>query len=231
MIKRFVKDNSSVLLVVGASVGVLSTAYLAAQAGYRTAHRLESEDPRMELKERAQRVWRFYIPAGVSATATIVCVAGIKHVDGRKTLAAQTALAVSQRAYESYRAQVIDELGERKDKTILAKVAEERLRENPPSTVVVGSGTVLCCELFTGRYFNSDMEALNKAVNEINSRLLKHDYATLDDLYYILNLNTTTVSGQSGWNSSRLLELEFSAVVSPDGRPCLAFDYNYVDTF
>jgi hypothetical protein len=232
MIKRFIKDNSSVILSVGACVGVISTAYLAGQAGYRTAHKLENEDPTMELKEKARIVWRLYIPTGATAAATIIFVAGIKHVDGRKTLAAQTALAVSQRAYESYRAEVIDELGERKDQTLLARVAEKKVKDNPPSTIVAvsGSGRVLCCELFTSRYFLSDMDALNKAVNEINAKMLRHDYATLDDFYYEINLENTMVSGQSGWSSDKLMALEFSTVLR-DGVPCLAFSYNYIKSF
>lgn len=225
--RSFIKKNSSVLLSIGAGVGVLSTVYLSGQAGYRTAYRLENEDPNLELKEKVRLVWRLYVPAGASAATTIIFIAGIKHVDARKTLAAQTALAVSQRAYEGYRAQVIDEFGEKKDKTLLAKIAEQRLKDNPPSAIIAGSGTVLCCELFTGRYFNSDMEALNKALNEVNAKLLKQDYATLDDFYYLIGLENTTTSGQAGWDSARLLELEFSTVLS-QGKPCLAFEYNYV---
>jgi hypothetical protein len=230
-IRHGVKENSSVILSVGAGVGVLTTAYLSAKAGYQTAQALESSDPYEDVKEKAKRVWRLYIPAGTAAAVTIVCVAGVKRVDAKKTLAAQTALAVSQRAYEGYRAQVIEELGEKRDQKFLAKVAEKRVEDKPPATVVVGSGSVLCCEMFTGRYFNSDMESLNKAVNEVNAKLLKHDYSTMDDLYYILGLEYTSTSGQCGWEAGRLLELEFSSVISPDGRPCLAFDYNYVKSF
>lgn len=230
MIRRFVKQRSSLLLSLGAGMGVISTAYLAAQAGFRTAHMLESRDPTMELKEKARVVWKLYIPTGISATATIVCLAGVKRVDARRTLAAQTALAVSQRAYESYRAQVIEELGEKKDQKFLAEVASKRIEEKPPTTIVAGSGNVLCCELFTGRYFNSSMEAINKAINEVNAKLLKHDYATLDDLYWLLDLQKTSSSSMTGWESSRLLELEFSTILYEE-KPCLAFDYNYVKAF
>lgn len=228
--KQRIKENSSVIFSVGAGLGTLTTAYLAARAGYRTAQVLENEDPHEALKEKAHRVWRLYIPTAASATATIVCVASVKHSGAQKALAAQTALAVSQRAYESYRAQVIDELGEKKDQSILAKVAEKRVHETPPPAVVSGSGTVLCCELFTMRYFQSDMATLDRAVNELNAKLLKTDYCTLDELYYILGLENTQISGQTGWESGRLLEFQYSTILH-DGKPCLAFEYNYVKSF
>lgn len=228
--RGFIKKNSSLLLSIGAGAGVLTTAYLTGRASFQAAHVFEDKDPYMETKERVQLVWKLYIPAGASAATTIFFIAGIKHVDGRKTLAAQTALALSQRAYESYREEVVSEFGERKDKTLLAKVAEKRVRYNPPTAIIAGSGTVLCCELFTGRYFNSDMAAMNKAMNEVNAKMLKHDYATLDDFYYLIGLENTIVSSQTGWESSKLMELEFSTVLH-DEKPCLAFDYNYIKTF
>lgn len=226
-VRRQMKQNSSLLLATGAGIGVLSTAYLAARAGYQTAQKLSDKDPYMSNKERAKLVWRLYLPAAGSAAVTIICITGVKHVDTRKTLAAQSALAVSQRAYEHYREAVVEELGERKDKEFLAKSAENRLPEKSSSTIVLGSGSVLCCELYTGRYFNSDMQSLTRAINEVNARLVRHDYATLDDLYYLIHLDPTTNSGQSGWTSSRLVELEYSSVLH-DGNPVLAFDYNYI---
>lgn len=232
MIKRFFKDNQSALLVVGASVGVLSTAYLTGRASFQAAHVLSEDSTHRSTEDRVRLVWKLYIPAGASAATTILLVTGIRHVDGRRILAANTALAVSQRAYEGYREQVIEELGEKKDQTFLAKVAEKRVNESVPlrPDMIVGSGSVMCCELYTGRYFMSDMESINRAVNEINSRLNKHDYATLDDFYYEVGLENTTTSGQTGWESPKLMELEFSSVLS-QGKPCLAFDYNYVKAF
>ena len=100
-------------------------------------------------------------------------------------------------------------------------------RTQPGYPARVAAGTVLCHESYTGRYFECDMETLRKAENEINSRIVKHDRASLNDLYYILGLGATSYSDNVGWDSARLLELEFSTVLSQDGKPCLAFDYNY----
>lgn len=228
-IKQFFKSNQSGLLVAGASVGVIATAYLAAQGGYRSVRVLEQvEHPDMSWREKVHHVWRFYIPAAGAGAATIVCVAGLKHVDGRRILAAQGALEVSRRAFEGYRAQVVDELGGKKDQLFAARAAEQAIQTQPP-LIVAGEGQVLCCELYTGRYFISDMQSLTRAVNEINQKTLKHDYATLDDLYYILGLQQTTESGNIGWTPTQLLELEFSSVIYND-KPVLAFGYNYVKT-
>jgi len=229
-IRKGLKENSSLILTVGTGVGILTTAYLAGKASFAAARVLDREDPYLDPREKVKLVWRLYIPTGASAAATIVCVAGVRHVDARKVLAGQTALAVSQRAYEGYREQVIAELGDKKDQLFVAKATEKRINEGPPPVIVAGSGSVLCYEAYSGRYFMSDMETLNRAVNEINSKLNKHDYATLDDFYYLIDLENTMSSGQSGWESAKLMELEYSSVLHK-GKPCLAFSYNYVMSF
>lgn len=76
----------------------------------------------------------------------------------------------------------------------------------------------------------SDMETLRRAQNTLNDRLLKHDYATLDDFYHLVGLSNTSSSSEIGWKSNRLMELDFTTTLSSDGRPCLAFDYNYTTT-
>lgn len=234
-----VKEHGSLILSGFAAFGVFGTAYLTGKASYKAANVIrESEDQngyptdsRERLKMRSKLVWKLYIPAGISATSTVICIISANRVETRKTIAAQSALAITQRVYSEYRDNVIEEFGKDKDQTIRDKMAEDRVKRNPPTPqdqlLLVGHGNVLCCELFTGRYFGADMSALKKAQNEINAKMLKHDYAVLDDLYYILGLNPTTESGHIGWNNGRLLELEFSSVLTDEGRPCLAFEYNY----
>jgi len=93
--------------------------------------------------------------------------------------------------------------------------------------VVTGPGLTLCHESLTGRYFTSDMETLRKAMNDINAKLNTHDYATLDDFYYLVGLAQTSISGDLGWESDKQMDLIFTATLTPDGRPCLVIDYNY----
>jgi hypothetical protein len=192
-----------------------------------------SDDPKERLMERTKVVWTLYIPAAVSATSTIICIVSANRVQASKTLAAQTAFTVSQQLYSEYRDKVVEEFGARKDQSIRDSVAQERiLKEPPPSPdiLVSGPGNVLCCELFTGRYFTSDMETLRRAQNDLNSRLLSQDYATLYDFYYMIGLSATSYSEQLGWKSDKLMDLQFSTVLTDDGRPCLSFDYNYTTT-
>lgn len=239
------KEHSPELLTAGATVGVLSTVYLTIRATIKATRKIDAvekhqgrlNDPKERWKERTKLVGKLYIPPAISATSTIVCIVGSNRISSNKAVAAQTALAVTQSAYSEYREQVIGESkvrthGERKDESIRAKAAQNRVDNTEPSNadvLMVGEGEVLCFEYWTGRYFKSDIETLKKAVNDINLQLLKHDYATMDDFYYLIGLEGTQASNNTGWKSDKHLELLFASVLK-NGKPAMSFEYNYVTT-
>lgn len=239
VVKRKLRGKSPLILTVVAGIGTATTAYFAARGAYKSANVIRDdrnfngiiEDKKDRLKHDVKLTWKNYIPATVSGATTIACVVGANRLEVKKTIAAQTALAISQKAYSEYKEQVVKELGPKKASAIKEKIVEEKVKNNPPPTnmLAVGAGNIICCELYTGRYFSADIEELRKAVNELNAQLLKQDYATMNDFYYLINLKQTTKSGSLGWKTPRLMDLDFTTALTDDGRPCLAFDYNYVD--
>jgi Family of unknown function (DUF6353) len=229
LIRSNVKEHSSIILTVMAGVGVATTAYLAHRAGVKTTKTMEKHRT-LDRKNNFKLIWKNYVPVTVSAATTVACIVGANRIETRKLLAVNAALDASQRAFVAYSDKVIEEFGTRKDESIRNKMAIERVNEDPPCSgdvILGGQGNVLCCELFTMRYFMSDMELLRRAVNSVNEKVLKHDYATLDDFYYLIHLRSTSYSGHIGWKSDRLLELTYTAVLTEDDRPCIAFEYNY----
>lgn len=238
LVRSNTKEHSPLILSIAAGVGTLATSYLVGKASFQACDLIRKDeeelgtasDPKQRLIERTKLVWKLYIPAAISATSTITCIVGANRVGLKKTLAAQTAFAVSERVYAEYRDKVIEEYGERKDQSIRDSIAAEHIKKTAPeqNMLISGPGNVLCCEMYTGRYFSSDMETLRKAQNELNHKLNMHDYATFDDFYELVGLARTSSSSQMGWESSKLMALEFSTVLTDDGRPCLAFEYNYV---
>jgi hypothetical protein len=237
-IQRSLKAHSPAIYSAIAGVGTIVTAYLASRASFEAARRIDfhegeygfSESKLERISDRAKLVWKLYVPPAITATTTVVSIVAANKVQANKTIAAQTALSVSQQLYSDYRDRVIEEYGANKDQSIRDRIAEERVKALPPpqhDMIIGGTGHVLCCEQYTGRYFNSDMETLRKAQNDINAKLHMHDYATMDDFYHMVGLGGTSGSSQMGWNSDKNLDLQFSAVMTDDGRPCLSFEYNY----
>lgn len=236
-ILKTVKSNSPEILTALGVTGVVSTAYLSAKGSFKAAEIIQEEengavhpDRRQRIKERTKLVWKCYIPAGVSGALTILCVVGSNKASGARTAAAVTAYSLAEKQFSDYREKVREQIGKGKEQGIRDDIAQEQVSANNTKELVLHhpGGQVLCCELYTKRYFRSDMESLRKAQNDLNAILISQIFAALDEFYDILGLEYTQESTFLGWDSDRLMELEFSTTLSPGGEPCLAFAYNYV---
>jgi hypothetical protein len=239
--RTLTRNSPAILSALGVS-GTITTAYLAGKASFKAVRVLDKEKEaypiydkyEMDTRTKVELVWKLYIPAGISAAVTIGCIVGATRVSVRRTAMVTAAYSLSERAFSEYREKVVQHIGEKKEQAVRDELVQDRINANPVTNkevIVVGSGTVLCCEMHTGRYFLSDMETLRKTENNINAQLINQDDASLSDFYYGVGLPFTSASGQSGWTSDRMLELEFTTTLSDDNRPCLAFNYNYINPF
>lgn len=234
---HILKAHSPKIYAGIAIVGVGATSYLAAKATVQASDIIRAneaadgriEDRQARIKEHTKHVWKLYIPTAVSGAATVGCIVGSSRAGSRRTVAAVTAYSLTEKAFSEYRHKVVEQFGAGKEQKIRDEIAQDRINANQPNNVIIaGKGEVLCCELYTGRYFKSEMEELKKAENTVNHMINNQAYVTLDDFYYEIGIGSTCVSNDMGWDGDKLMELEFSTVLTPKGEPCLAFKYNYV---
>lgn len=138
------------------------------------------------------------------------------------------AYSISERAFTEYKDKVEEKIGKNKAESIRDDIMQDRVNANPKSQaqiIVTPGGDHTIYEKLTGRYFTGSIEQIKKAQNDLNYRL-NHDFsASLSDLYDLLDWPHTSISDELGWNSDRLLEIEFSPVLGEDGQPCIGIDY------
>lgn len=234
---KYTHRHSPLIMTAIGVAGVATTAYLTAVASFKAARAIDadeekmgiSDDPLQRFREQAAITWKFYIPAASTAVVTVGAIAYANRLGSKRTAAAVSAYAVTERAFAQYRDKVVEQIGNHKEQVIRDDIARDEVAKKKPDTVILaGSGEALCCELHTGRYFMCSMESLRKAQNDVNARIMHELYISLDEFYYIIGLNPTATSGDLGWDSDRLMDLEFSSVLTEEGRPCLAFNYNYI---
>lgn len=190
-----------------------------------------NEITKLGLGDTIKATWKCYIPTVVTASVSIACLIGASSVKSKRNAVLATAYQLSETALAEYREKVVETIGEKKEAAIRDKVNKERLEKNPVKNnevIVTAKGNTLCYDHMTGRYFTSDIDKINKAVNEINNRILHEYYASVNDLYSELGLYHTSLGEKMGWNSDMgLLEVSFSAQVADDGNPCLVLDFNH----
>lgn len=235
-VEKLTIDNSPSLLTAIGVMGTITTAYLAAKASFRAAEMI-SDDPFLHeqestmdsdklLREKVRLVWHVYVPAATAGTTTVFCIIAANRIGNRRAAALAIAYSLSERAFTDYKEKVVETLGRNKEQKIRDEVAQDRVSKNPEGQqVVLLGGDVLCFEAYTGRYFTSNMESLKKAQNDVNYIIIGNMYASLTEFYNRVGLPATNFSEEVGWNNDMLLELEFSTVLSEDGRPCLSVGF------
>lgn len=228
---KLVSDNSPIILTATAVAGVLTTALLSGKAAVKADHILrEAEDYRElefnpSLREQLELTWKCYIPPVLVASSTIAAILAANHISSRRNAALLGLYSLTDTAFREYKDKVVEQIGAPKEQKVHDAIAEQRMTANPPSReIIVAEGEILCCELYTGRYFKSTQESLRRAENVINREINHSMYASLDDFYHEVGLPPTELSNEVGWNVDNFLELQFSWV-GFEGKPALGFSY------
>ena len=173
--------------------------------------------------------WKPYIPAAVTGIASIGCLVGASSVHVRRNAALAAAYHLSETAFAEYKDKVIETIGERKEKNMREKIDKDRVEKNPPvdkNIIITGDGNTLCFDYHSGQYFKSTIDKLKKVENELNSRLLREDYVSLNDFYDEIGLPFTQMGDDLGWHVSKgLIEFAFSSQLIND-TPCVVLSYN-----
>lgn len=235
--EKFVIDNSPTIMTTVGVAGTVTTAVLASRASVKAYKILEVNDLKVttmdlrtnkaKAKEALNLTWKCYIPPVVVGGITVTSIIMANRVGTKRAAAVAAAYTISEKAFEDYREKVVETLGEHKDEEIRAEVARDHIRDTPPpSSLVVTGNKVLCYDGFSGRYFESTIEDIKKAQNDLNYRILGDVYASLNDFYSLLGLSGTSSGEELGWRSPEKLELEFSTIMSDDQRPCVCIQFH-----
>lgn len=224
-LSKFSADNSPAILTAIGVAGTVTTAILTAKASFKAVRIIDDLD-RPSRSDKVKAVWPHYIPAIGVGCISIGCIIMANGIGTRRAAGMATALTLSERAFSEYKEKVVERLGENKEREVRDEIAQDRVNKNPfNEVVIVGDGNVLCYDAYTGRYFFSSMEDLKKAQNDINYRVLNDYYASLTDFYSKIGLDRTSFSDEVGWNSDKMLELNFSATLTESGKPCIVVDF------
>lgn len=240
VIEKFVTDNSPAILTVVGVVGTATTAYLTGKASFKAGTELQEQkeffdsiatngNQRTKI-DKAKIVWRYYIPAVSSGAITVAAIICAHKVSTRRMAALAAAYSLSERRIDEYKDKVQEKLGIKKEKEVKDELAQDKINRFPGNThevVILGDGKVPCFDLSSERYFQNTMEGIRQAQNDINQQVLINGYATLGDLYEVLNLKPTAYSEEIGWTPDNTLDIHITAVI-PQGekRPALAIDYD-----
>lgn len=242
-VEKFTLDNSPAILTGVGAFGSVTSVVLAVKASLKAARMIDLEkvtrwrmNPEsgetvldIDSKDKVKLVWKEYVPSAGVLTISVASIICANRVSTKRAAALAAAYSLSEKAYSEYREKIVEKFNANKERQVRDEIAQDRVTENPPQgtqIILTGNGDVVCYELPTGRYFRSNMEKLRSVQNDVNAQVNELGQASLSDLQVALGLKETPYSEELGWTTSRLLDLQFSAVLTDDNQPCISINYH-----
>ena len=210
--KLFLNRNASTILTCIGGVGVVATSIMAVQATPKALKRIEQAEEekgenltKLEIVVAAGPV---YIPSVAVGVSTIACIFGANILNKRHQASLMSAYALLDSTYKDYRNKVKEVFGEEGDLQVKEEIAKDKYKE---SEVANTDGKELFYDIYSGRYFESTMQAVKDADYKINKVIMGDGGAFLNEYYEFLGLPPINGGDELGWSSVGLSEMAWTS--------------------
>lgn len=231
----FLKHNSGTILTWIGSAGVIVTSVMAVKATpkainiIREAKEEKGED--LTAIETVRAVGPIYIPTIISGVSTISCIFGANILNKRSQAALASAYAFLDNSYKEYKNKVSELYGDDANNNIREEIAKDKYKDYNDSFT---DDKQLYFDEYSGRYFQSTPEDIQKAEYELNRTLSIDDEVYLNDWYEYIGLEPLDHGKDFGWSAGINYEqywqswIDFShtKTVLDDGLECIIISFN-----
>ncbi len=237
---NFTKEHSPEILVTTGVVGMVTSTVLAVKATPKALDLMEDKKSELGVtyltgREIVESTWKEYVPAvGVGVVSAACIIAGTTQ-NSRRNTALATVYKLSESTLKEYQKKTEEVVGKEKADEIEREVAKARIKERPTFIqndnsdyiYTTGHGDTLMYDSLSGRYFRSSMNAVDRAVNEINKSLLSDYVMTVNDFYIEIEIPTIGAGSLIGWKSDKeMMEVRYDSDVDSNGQPYLILSYS-----
>jgi hypothetical protein len=234
-IKKSVGKHSPEILTGFGIIGLGTTVVLAVKATPKALEMIEEKKEeegvdKLTPLETVKTAWKPYVPAAISGVTAVACLIGANSVNVKRNAALAAAYKLSETALLEYKDQVVETIGEKKEKNLSDKVQQKQIDKivtDETDVIHTGYGESLCLDPLSKRLFKSDIEHLRRVENIINKQMI-HDIcgsASLNEFYDELGLERTDVGDILGWNTEHLINLDIVPGITKRGEPCLVVSH------
>jgi len=223
------------------STKILATIAIGAEAaGFYFMHkeapivrdRLEELPEDAKMIDKIKAAAPVYIPAaGMFLLSSGAIVGGCAL--GEHRVAMLTGLyTASETALRKYEERVVEKLGKDQAREVKDETLKEVLKDSKTcgnEIIYTGNGGDIFFEPYSGRYFASSREAIDRGIAEFEKRLHSDIWCSLNQLYDCWDIPRTNLGGYFGWNSDDIidgpLDIGFSGSIAPNKHSCQEINF------
>ena len=209
----FIKRNMPTILSIGAAVGVVVSNILTNKASIKATLKVDEIEKKKHREltfiEEVKVVAPIYAPSIVVGAATIGCIFGSNFLNKKQLAALAGAMSILQSNFKRYRAEVVNEVGEEKEKNVWKKskadVSSDKLYKTiheQESKFVDTTGLTFFIDSLTDEGFYTDKATVESAILKLNRRLQMNpnQTVTLNEFRNDLDLIPTCFGNVVGWS-------------------------------
>lgn len=222
-LRGFFNRNSSTILTVIGSTGVILTSILSIKATPKALKiieevKKEKDEEKLSMVETVKVAWKPYIPAIISGATTISCIIGSNYIN-KKT---QESLLSAYLLLDNYRKKCHMKSV---DRSIENRVIASKYDKNTK----LDASKELFFDYQSMRYFQSTFDELEKVKSILNDKLINDGFVCLNDMYDILHMKHVPYGYQLGWGAMENqkigygLDFVYENTVLDDGLECNIF--------
>ena len=222
------KKYSPFILTTLGAIGTVTTTVLAVKATPKALKLINNEEnSRNEYLSNIEKVkiaWKPYIPAIISEIATITCIYGAHFLNRKSQASLISAYAFLDNSYKEYVAKTKELYGNDADSNIRKSIADDKNSEKH----LLKENNQLFFDYETLRYFESTINNVLKAENQLNQEFAANGLVTLNDFYKLLGLDPVDFGNEIGWyDEGEYYEIEFEhqKITMDDGLECHSIDF------
>lgn len=221
--QAFILRNSHHILTGLALLGVGASVALSVRAD-RIMHEWDIDEFKQLTKEQRIKLYaRIYGPPAIVILTTGVCIVGAHSISVKRESSLLLAYEGTRQMYDRYRVATQDRLGPEEKE--IANNAASMAEPVPRETIIYGEGDCLFYDAYSGRYFKSTVNKIDRVVNELNYTLLREMCVSLNEFYAGIGLEGISLGDQLGWNEQRQIEVHYGSRVTEEGRACIVLDF------
>lgn len=238
-IELFLKKNSTKILTVCGSIGVVTTSVLAVKATPKAMKLIELEKKNKNTKElktieKIKAGWKPYIPSIICGISTIGCIVGCHQLNTKRQAALVSAYDILNKSYMQYKDTVQDVYKLNEDNEIKRQILSKNY-----DNIQAEEDKDLFWDYHSMRWFYSTIEDIRKAQIIFNEHLSTNGYAYLNDWYKLIGMLPVEYGYELGWTTVRNddyysqdeVEFDLEKTVMDDGLECWILTMPYPPMF
>lgn len=222
------KSAPTLLSIIGV-IGVAATSIMAAKATPKALNKIkEAEEEKGEKLTKVETVkvaGPVYIPAVITGVSTATCIFGANVLNKRQQAALTSVYVLLDSSYKEYKKKTLELYGEDADERIKEGIVKDSYKENDIS---VEDDRQLFYDDFSGRYFESTIEDVQRAEYRVNRDLHTRGWATINEFYEVLGVGPIDSGDAIGWSEGlnwdyywqSWIDFTHQKVVMDDGLEC-----------